>query len=108
MKEYPDFSRIEGFQWDKGNFDKNWIKHSVSNTECEEPFFNIPFIVKEDSIHSHSENRFYALGQTDADRMLFIVFTIRNNLIRVISARDMSRNEKNTYEKIKKDSQIQE
>jgi len=41
--------------------------------------------------------RFYALGQTDMKRFLFIAFTVRNNLIRVISARDMSREERRVY-----------
>ena len=35
-----------GFQWDNGNSDKNWIKHKVSRSECEEIFFNLPLIVK--------------------------------------------------------------
>jgi uncharacterized protein len=41
------------------------------------------------------------LGQTDARRLLFIVFTIRDDLIRVISARPMSRRERRVYEHAK-------
>ena len=42
------------------------------------------------------------LGRTDTDRKLFIVFTIRKNLIRVISARNMNKKERNIYhEKVK-------
>ena len=93
-----DFSQITGFQWDKGNRDKNWERHQVSNTECEELFFNAPLIVAEDSLHSRSEERFYALGQTNAERRLFLVFTVRTNLLRVISARDMSKKERKIYE----------
>jgi uncharacterized DUF497 family protein len=40
---------------------------------------------------------FIALGQTDAGRSLFVVFTIRDTLIRVISARDMNRKEREVY-----------
>lgn len=43
--------------------------------------------------NSKSEKRYYALGQTEAGRLLFVSFTIRRNLIRVISVRDMNRNE---------------
>lgn len=82
-----------GFYWDKGNFDKNRLKHNVSSTECEQFFFNHPLVIEEDRIHSKDEKRFYALGKTDLKRTLFIVFTVRKNLIRVISARDMSRKE---------------
>jgi len=96
-----------GFDWDEGNFDKNWIQHQVSNSECEEVFFNRPLIVADDKKHSVAEKRYYVLGRTDADRYLFIAFTIRNNLIRVISARDMNNNEINKYhEKIKRSSKI--
>ena len=86
-----------GFQWDAGNRDKNWLKHKVSNSECEQIFFNQPIIVTRDLKHSDRENRFYVLGQTDLGRKLFVVFTIRNKEIRVISARDMSRNERELY-----------
>jgi len=85
------------FQWDSGNKDKNWLKHKVSNSECEQIFFNQPFIVSYDSKHSEIEPRFYALGQTDLERKLFVVFTIRKKEIRIISARDMSKKEKEIY-----------
>ena len=87
-----------GFEWDEGNKDKNWIKHKVSNSECEEIFFNQPLIVNFDEKHSKEEARFYALGHTDLHRKLFIVFTIRDKRIRVISARDMSKKERKIYE----------
>jgi uncharacterized DUF497 family protein len=93
----------EGFQWDEGNSLKNWNLHQVTDHECEEIFFNLPLITAQDSKHSTSEKRYYSLGRTDADRWLFISFTIRNNLFRIISARDMNKKETRKYaEKIKK------
>ncbi len=89
-----------GFQWDSGNKDKNWLKYKVSDSECEQIFFNQPFIVGHDFQHSDREHRFYALGQTDLGRKLFIVFTIRNKKIRIISARDMSKKEREIYRKL--------
>ncbi|NPA95963.1 MAG: BrnT family toxin [Thermodesulfobacteria bacterium] len=89
--------KCTGFEWDKGNKDKNWLKHRVTNSECEQIFFNRPLIVHFDERHSDTEDRFYALGHTDLGRMLFIVFTIRGTKIRVISARDMSRKERAIY-----------
>ncbi len=86
-----------GFQWDDGNEDKNWISHGVSRGECEQFFFNQPLVVAPDSAHSHDEPRFFALGRTDQSRLLFVVFTLRGDLIRVISARDMSRKERRAY-----------
>ena len=89
--------QCSGFNWDEGNIDKNWIKHTVSPSECEQVFFNYPLVIQDDPVHSTTEKRFYALGQTDMKRYLFIAFTVRSNLIRVISARDMSRKERRVY-----------
>lgn len=87
-----------GFEWDDGNKNKNWEKHAVSCLECEQIFFNEPLLVYEDNKHSVVEKRMYALGQTDVGRKIFIVFTIRNQHVRVISARNMSKKECKSYE----------
>lgn len=89
---------VEGFAWDEANSDKNWYLHEVTNTECEEPFFNLPLIVVADPKHSFIERRYYALGRTDRNRWLSLTFIIRDNLIRVISARDMNQKERKKYE----------
>lgn len=65
--------------------------------ECEQVFFNEPLLAQDDIKHSQEEARYYVLGQTDKKRLLFVVFTIRNDLIRVISARDMSKKERKVY-----------
>jgi uncharacterized DUF497 family protein len=93
-----DLDRTEGFDWDAGNRDKNWQKHRVSIGECEEVFFNLPLFLQDSPGHSQIGPRFLALGQTNAGRLLFIVFTVRQNKIRVISARDMSQKERYLYE----------
>jgi uncharacterized protein len=88
----------EGFQWDAANAGKIWRRHQVAPIECEEIFFNHPLVVGEDERPSGAETRLYALGQTDAARILFLVFTMRGRLIRVISARDMSRKERKVFQ----------
>jgi len=93
-----DFDSIVGFDWDDGNKQKNWEKHQVDFRECEEVFFNQPLLIKEDSKHSSQEKRFYVLGRSDIGRTLFLVFTLRNNKIRVFSARDQSKKERKIYE----------
>ena len=93
------FSKLTGFDWDEGNLLKNWEKHSVSHLEAEQIFFNEPLLVFEDLKHSLEESRWYVLGRTDNFRNLMVVFTIREDRIRVISARDMSRRERKIYEK---------
>jgi uncharacterized DUF497 family protein len=90
-----------GFDWDEGNLEKNWQNHRVPFWEAEEVFFNDPLLVRTDREHSASEARYLALGQADSGRGLFISFTIRGELIRVISARDMTRKELRAYEQAK-------
>ena len=99
-------STINGFEWDEGNITKNWESHGVTHIECEEVFFNIPLVMNVDEPHSIKESRYYALGKTSSGRPLFLVFTIRNEKIRVISARDMNRKERKIYEQTEKHAEI--
>ncbi len=97
-----------GFDWDDGNIDKNWYLHRVAWWEAEEVFFNQPRPIFEDTIHSKVEERFYVLGQTNVGRWLFVSFTIREDLIRPISARDMNVRERKIYGlHTKKDPDVQ-
>jgi len=91
--------KIIQFDWDKGNSGKNWQSHKVSDEECEEAFFDPGKKVLKDAPHSLGEERFILLGRTIVSRILFIVFTLRNNKIRIISARDLNKKEKILYEK---------
>lgn len=96
-----DWNLVTGFNWDEGNSRKNSEKHSVSQSESEQIFFNEPLLVLEDSKHSQDEARYHALGETDDGRRLHITFTLRadGTLLRVISARDMHRKERAIYAK---------
>jgi len=95
----PDLSKVIGFDWDEGNARKN-DRHDVSTAEAEQVFSNFPLLVLSDLKHSEAEPRFHALGKTHEGRRLHLTFTLRNaeQLIRVISARDMHRKERVTYE----------
>ena len=93
-----------GFDWDEGNLLKNWEKHGVTVAECEQVFFNRPLLALPDERHSSAEARFYLLGKADSGRYLFVVFTIREERIRVISARDQSRKERRSYERYGEES----
>lgn len=93
-------AQLEGFDWDEGNQFKSLAKHSVTAAEAEQIFFNQPLLTVEDEKHSAAEQRFHALGKTDEARLLHITFTLRRRatLIRIISARDMSRRERQIYD----------
>jgi uncharacterized DUF497 family protein len=97
MRILPEF---EGFDWDKGNLDKNLKKHSVTTQEAEELFASTPLVARRDDYHSSAaEERIQALGVTKTGRKLFIAFNLREHKIRVISIRDMTPQEEQAYER---------
>ncbi len=98
MYRVVNLSRIKGFEWDKGNFDKSYQKHGITPKESEEVFLDENLRVIRDIKHSQKEDRFIALGKTFAEKILFIVFIIRKNKIRIISARKINRKERKKYE----------
>lgn len=87
------------FAWDQGNKDKNFTRHQVIDEECEEVFFDKNKKLFKDVIHSTREKRYILIGQTKKWRLLFLVFSVRKNKIRVISARDLNKKERHLYEK---------
>jgi len=104
MKTFPE---SKSFDWDDDNINKNWDKHRVHHLECEEIFFNEPIVTKVEKRGVSQEERVCALGMTNEGRFLFVVFTIRRERIRVVSAQDMNKKERKIYhEKIKEDAEI--
>ena len=93
-----------GFDWDEDNAYKNWETHNVTPEEAEAIFFREPLVVRSDVRHSRREKRHYALGHTDAGRRLFVSFTVRRQLIRVISARDMNRRESKLFDRYEEEN----
>ena len=86
-----------GFDWDESNTVKNWERHRVTPEEAEDVFFQEPLVVRSDASHSSSEKRYRAIGRTSRGRLLFVAYTVKRKLIRVISARDMNRREVQEY-----------
>lgn len=89
------------FDWNEGNREKNWVKHRVTIEECEQVFVNIPLLIVDDPGHSGQEQRYAAFGRTNNGRLLFIIFTRRDEQIRIISARDQDKKERRQYEQEK-------
>jgi uncharacterized DUF497 family protein len=102
MGEIDPLAACTGFDWDEANVAKNWERHGVTPEEAEDVFFHDPFVLRSDPGHSKREKRYRALGKTSQDRRLFVAFTIRGNLIRAISVRDMSRRENEEYQRHEK------
>jgi uncharacterized DUF497 family protein len=92
---------FSGFDWDRGNRTK-CQKHGVFVAEIES-LFHRPLMVAPDLAHSTREERFKAVGTTDAGRHVFVAFTLmrrgQGTFIRPVSARYMHRKEVEHYEK---------
>jgi len=93
------FNKLTEFDWDEGNFKKNWNKHRITHIESEEIFFNKPLLLFPDAKHSGKEKRFIALGRSKEGKWLFVSHTIRDEKIRIISSRLQNKKERGIYEK---------
>ena len=89
----------KSFQWDKGNIDKSYQKHGITPNESEEAFLDAKAIILKDIKHSSKEKRYSLIGRTTVNKLLFVVFTLRENKIRIISARKANEKEKGKYAK---------
>jgi uncharacterized DUF497 family protein len=91
------------FQWDAGN-----IRHVINeypergNTidEIESLFSDSTFVPRPDRIDSRGEQQYNAVGRSNQNRLLYVVFSVRNNEIRPISCRPASQKERNRYAQI--------
>ena len=83
------------FDWDEANL-AHLARHSVSPQDAEQCYRNDPLIIEEQFING--ENRYLALGETDAARRLAFVFTIRSSRIRFVTAYPMTAQQQEIYE----------
>mgnify|MGYP001557832310 CR=1 FL=1 len=89
---------IYGFDWDAGNRGKSLKKHGITDDESEEVFFDQKKRIFKDTVHSETEERFILVGMSRSGKRLFIAFTFRKSVIRVISSRPLNKKEQKLYE----------
>jgi len=92
------------YEWDKIKAKLNEEKHGVSFNEAATVFDDPFFLVFPDPMHSTGEIRYLILGESSASRVLLVVYTERQDEIRIISAREASAKEVKLYEKEKFES----
>ncbi len=93
-----DWAAITGFQWDEANTSKSRDKHGIGCPEAESVFLSSDLRILEDPQHSMPhETRWHAFGSSCAGRPLGVTFTVRNHLIRIISARPINARERKAY-----------
>jgi uncharacterized DUF497 family protein len=88
----PDF---DGFAWDTGKSDRCFRERGF-DFDYATQVFEGAFIGWEDHRGDHGEQRFVAVGQVE-NRILAVVWTPRENIRRIISARPASRSERETF-----------
>jgi uncharacterized DUF497 family protein len=87
---------VTQFEWDKHKAADNFRKHGVSfDMAC--GVFNDPFALERyDDRDDYGEDRFIIIGMT-ADRILYVAYTVRNERVRIISARGAEPYEQRQY-----------
>lgn len=84
------------FEWDDAKAAQNYADHGVSFAAAKEVFKD-PFAVElEDDREDYGEDRYVIIGTVDS-RALFVVYTLRNGTIRIISARGAEPHERRRY-----------
>lgn len=86
------------FEWDKNKAARNWSKHRVSFEEAKTIFDDPRYIDFYDSDHSEDEARYLIIGESNQRRLLIMSYTERGESIRLISAREVTLNERKDYE----------
>ena len=89
----------EFFEWDDDKALSNYRKHGVSFDEACTVIFDDFAIVEEDNRENYGEQRFVSLGMSEQGRILNVVWTQRNNKIRLISAFKADKQQRKDYDK---------
>ena len=85
------------FEYDPQKAQTNWRKHNVSFAEAEFVFYD-PLAIHDIDPDATNEERFIALGIGNSGILLVVVYTMRGDSVRLISARRATRQEAKAYE----------
>ena len=85
------------FEWDENKQQQNQQKHKISFEEATTVWTDPLALIAPDPTHSVTEKREWIIGQSYESRVLVVVFTMREETIRIISARPASKSERKKY-----------
>lgn len=87
------------FEWDENKNTSNKRKHGLSFEEAREVFDDSNAILFDDPDHSIGEERFLIIGKIKSQKICIVshCYKSADNIIRIISAREAVKNEKETY-----------
>ena len=83
------------FEWDSEKAKLNWQKHSIRFEDATKVFDDENRIERRDDKHSDDEERYITIGKVR--KVLFVVYTERSEIVRLISARPATSNERSEY-----------
>ena len=86
------------FEWDSKKAQSNKKNHGITFEEASTIFGDLLSITIADPTHSIGEDRFITIGRSINDKFIVVVHTDRDDIIRIISARKVTRNEKRQHE----------
>lgn len=86
------------FEWDENKEKSNFRKHGIGFAEGESVFYDTFSLTIPDPDHSIEENRFIDIGTSSKNRVLVVVYTEREDRIRLISVRKATNDERKMYE----------
>ncbi len=86
------------FEWDEDKAIANFSKHGVSFEEAKTIFGDSLYVDFYDPDHSKKEERYLIVGESNQRRLLIVSYTERKDMIRIISARQVTKNERKVYE----------
>ncbi len=86
------------FEWDEDKAEKNLAKHKVSFVEAATVLDDMLSVTFHDPDHSMKELREITIGYSVKNRLLLVFSTERNNIIRIFSAREATKQERKKYE----------
>jgi uncharacterized protein len=86
------------FEWNESKAERNLSKHGISFEEAKTVFDDPLYVDFYDPDHSDEEERYLIVGESNRGRLLIVSYTERGNSIRLISAREVTRTEREAYE----------
>ena len=86
------------FEWDSRKAESNLRKHGVSFSEAQTVFRDDLSATVYDIDHSKDEDRYITIGWSNRRKLLIVSYTEHSNLIRIISARELTKAEQKDYE----------
>jgi uncharacterized DUF497 family protein len=86
------------FEWDSDKADLNVRKHGIDFFEAVSVFADPLSLTIADESHSVDEHRFNDIGRTNQGHLLVVVYAQQGDVIRIISARKATKNERAQYE----------